>query len=1065
MYFRDEPESGSLKFGHQATADWLSDKILNLQTPYRLAITGGLGTGKSTIILKSIDKLEKASKLKMAYVDLWKLDKESSRRSAIIKIAKDLDLDPAKSAKLSEKLYGTSTDLSRTNSTSYDFNLKSFLISIGIAVIMYLVLSAIPSLAADEKITIALIVAAFNIIFKALDQSIVVFKRSVTKAPIVGAEEFEECLQDILEIVNCKVAIVFDNLDRTPIETSQAILNGISTFFDYSHYDKVRDLIIIVPFDINSKKILQSNNESADQYELTEIAFKMFDSVIPLPKLIEEDLFDYTVDLLSLALNESCNQSQINQIASLIKWSPFNNPRGIKHIINEIYSQLSLAKTMENSMHADSSSTFLPKGMVLNYPVSLAKYIICNRICPNYIDDVMDISYSLEEIFNFENEYLSNGKASQGKIELVKFLKASSKLKIDSPNSPSPFCYLKGANRLLSTEFSQNIHYFLQNGDLENLIKLRNESGQTFTLSNIEEVFIYHVEKLAENQPHILFNSFSTYLQYLHHRKDEVQKTSIMPIAKVICDLPDFIMKIDLEVYNDLSKSHLDEQLVTDSWIKADQLYLDIHNEKLDVAKIENFDKDKWAIKYLVSSLQHEFKDARIIFFNQEMHFQRLLNPRVIEAMGEAYPQKFASVTNIFEAVVWLLTANLDENKVQTEAANGIIADFLSEISQAEALKDSFDLIATKIQEAIEKELATINQDSNSRFYAIALIVTNYPLKGAQSAAAWTKFFNWVVSQSNRLLQKGIASSRSGVLDLLVSFNAPIDQPNAALNAAIQGLLPSCSPEELSVCSAQWSKGVLFEYLQQFAPNQTLELAKKDEYLEVFLKQDRDSFKKWIIESLDVLPNKTSYFECYAEDKNAELADLTLQKYKLFKNHDRLKVVKKFLNAENKISERTKGIFVEGIKHYIETSDEVTGELIKTISLQENQIRYQMAEYARELLNSKNNVWTQVELYQTQWALSAPDQIAMPLLENVIEKAIGLGCTHLVNAETRKGFIDLIFKVWSAKIAFKKELYEKLNNVIKDQKDLMEKMEDVLPFNGLKKGFFGGLKETKESDD
>lgn len=323
-YHTDHPEYDNLQFGHQQIADWLVSQLKEkIAPPFRLALTGSFGSGKSTIILKALEQLkqDKDEEVNWAYVDLWKLDKESTRRSAILKIAKDLKVNPRTIDELNEKLYGFSTDYSKIKSISYALDWPSIIVAFLAVIILYFLLGAISTLGEGPKIAIALAVAAFNLIFRFLDKSLIILKRTVVKHPIVGAEEFEECLQTILEKVksDSKVIIVFDNLDRAPLDISHAILNGISTFFDHSHGDRIRNLIIIVPFDMTSGKLISKDNIDINYEENTEIAFKMFDAVIPLPKIIEEDLFDYTVLHLKTTISEFCDEKKIEDVATLIR--------------------------------------------------------------------------------------------------------------------------------------------------------------------------------------------------------------------------------------------------------------------------------------------------------------------------------------------------------------------------------------------------------------------------------------------------------------------------------------------------------------------------------------------------------------------------------------------------------------------------------------------------------------------------------------------------------------------------------------------------------------------------
>ena len=198
--FKDQPEKTGLKFAHETICDWLYDVILKSPRPFRLAITRNLGTGKSTILKTIQDRLKDKKQYEIAYVDVWKLDKESSRRSALIKIANDLNIERTELKELEESIYGSITELSEAKPHQTVIDKMPFwkwtLASLGVAVIIFFLLYFLPILPnITTKIGIAVLSWFVALSIKTIDKTFINIQRTFNRAPIVGAEEFENSLK------------------------------------------------------------------------------------------------------------------------------------------------------------------------------------------------------------------------------------------------------------------------------------------------------------------------------------------------------------------------------------------------------------------------------------------------------------------------------------------------------------------------------------------------------------------------------------------------------------------------------------------------------------------------------------------------------------------------------------------------------------------------------------------------------------------------------------------------------------------------------------------------------
>lgn len=125
--FRDQPVSENLKFAHSIMVSWIFDAIINSPRPYRLAITRSLGTGKSTIINAVSKKLVEEKSYIVSTIDVWRLDKDSARRSTLIRIAEDLGIKTKEISELKESIYGSTSDISKANSHKTIIDKLSFL--------------------------------------------------------------------------------------------------------------------------------------------------------------------------------------------------------------------------------------------------------------------------------------------------------------------------------------------------------------------------------------------------------------------------------------------------------------------------------------------------------------------------------------------------------------------------------------------------------------------------------------------------------------------------------------------------------------------------------------------------------------------------------------------------------------------------------------------------------------------------------------------------------------------------------------------------------------------------
>lgn len=772
ILFPDKPHTGELKFGYRVTVDWLKQILVNSPKPFRLGITGALGAGKSTLIRNALDELEanEALNIVTAYVDVWKLDKESARRSAILQIAKGFKLDPADIKLLERDIYGVNTEangepLLKGLVDDSKIKSKAVWLTITFALVMwFLIYTIVDNLALAKenppeslKVFLSLVsgavIACYSVISNLLINTFVSLKNTVSRAPLVGPEEFESCLRIILEeekIAKKQAIIIFDNIDRAPPERTQEILTGLSAFFDDSHKASKRNLVIVVPFARDS----DSN--------FTDVTIqKFFDAIIPLPEIIPQDLTEYTENLIS----KSIWAGHKKEISELITLGPYKTPREIIHILNELFSLLELAKQMEGKRD------LLSKGLITNNLLAYVKIIVCQDIWESYLQHGVTNFLSVEEMFSakFYFKDTFEERSDYPKIKkLISYLNATEGLPKDLPHSPEPFYYLKGADELIKIPGGSELEKGLILRDIEIVQKYIGDKSVENNLANLKTVFSITAKKFK----HHTQRKKNITLAMLNSLKsaEVFDLDAFGLIIKEISTTSDLISELSIEQIKYLAPVKNGVLHNRDFWGQVDNEYQAKELNNKDKLKSED-----WIVDYLSEVLEQPDGVSRAQITNKNFNYARLVNEKITQAMGEEFPKSYSSVEAASEAITHAIQAKfLFSGSAQREVTEVIIHYGLLSANQNVAatlvgfLNQTWNFIGNNADKA---------DFSNESLLGVSSMLRALPNDARCPQQNWQNFLNNVNSRYDAF-QRLSGNSKLGVVLFFTVVNKKIPVQN-----------------------------------------------------------------------------------------------------------------------------------------------------------------------------------------------------------------------------------------------------------------------------------------------
>jgi hypothetical protein len=1001
----DKPESSDIRFGHTVVSDWLADEIKKAPKRSRLALTGGLGTGKSTILKAAIDKLKaEDSSIKTAYVDVWKLDKESVRRSAILKIAKDLRPDDYKTIEaIKESAYGTRVENVKPKLFNIYWNPAGIFFALFIGLIIFGVslaaLSLIP-VAPDSskeitKYLLSFVVGALGVFFKLMDKSVVSIQRTISKAPMVGAEEFEECLQEILsseKIKKNKTIIIFDNIDRASPSSSRAILSGISAFFDHSEKDT--DIVIVVPFDPSCLK-----DDKSGERPLLDDCEKMFDAIIPLPKITSEDLTDFALDQLKEALKGfSYKENQLQDLAYLVSFSPYRSPREIKHMVNQLTSRLNLAKSLENNSDSrfQTGSTLLPNGAVTSHPECLLKFLICEKIYPQFTETLVSEGLDIAKSFEADPESsLIQPLDTATKDSLIGFLQATMGIPRNPPQSAAVFLYMKGPDQVLAIPSGQAISDAIYMGDGEKLksVILPSE-GTPVAHKDITSVLQYHRKKFAQNSQ-ALKNS----IRAIYSGMSDVQKIEKL-LAAEICEIlnlvPDILTEISPKWLKVVTGDFLEVSPVNKVWKTLDADFKKLILSEEDLKKAATI---SWLSDYLVSIHQQTKGKERSGIGSVKIPLQVLLDSKVHEAIGEDYPSTYANDEDALVAVKSYLTQN-------DKQFDDFVRNRFKNCGDAEGIEARYQELATAWTTATQAWLK--DKESQKDAENLSSIVFYWPAKSAKAKPHLEAIKNWIVGQAATFNQKSSAGFAADVLDICIALYKNEIPADANINGIIHHALSVINEDGLKTIVGRYSDAnTVWETLLPQANPQLPQAVDRNKFFSEALHEESPILKP-LITGFSGLNSKEALLDTLlALDIISNIEVEIKELYKHCQNSLRPKVIKVFVKYG--VDEATMTAMLDS---FVSNPDASNDNVITEAQSLSDTLKKHATDFAITSLTANVNPWTDKETKTLAWIHLSIEDVLEATLKDFIDRVIERGSQNGANDSVKNNCTSQVLKIW-----------------------------------------------------
>lgn len=457
IFLKDEPQTKSEvsyeRFYHNSIAPALKKILKDDTSPHTIGLFGAWGAGKSTVI----EMVKNDSELDMPVFifDAWKYKDDTLRRTFLINLVNFLKENKTKiDENILTPLYSSTTDSVTKSGDSTKNNampwykklwaqIRRFtLLGILAISILFIVLfntiwqhlsvaelfKTVLSFTASVSVLVVVLKPAVEEIVKTAVRSL--FNKQISQTELVtktfqqdrlnSPEQFETKFIEILEHVDKKMVIVFDNIDRVQGDVAISMLTTIKTFM----YSNAKNgLVFIVPCDPAAievqveKYFYGSNGDRPDSFGAAEYLRKIFNLIIWIPDFINTDLEQYTKDLIGKT--GGISKLLDDEDVILVVNSAFSrNPREIIQFINNLIAMIISTRGTGVKDIIDSNIAYL------------AKVLIIRQKFPKAYE-------SLKENWH-QPETISNGTDENS--EFKNFMQKTSRITVDDAE---PFIYFK----------------------------------------------------------------------------------------------------------------------------------------------------------------------------------------------------------------------------------------------------------------------------------------------------------------------------------------------------------------------------------------------------------------------------------------------------------------------------------------------------------------------------------------------------------------------------------------------------------------------------------------------
>ena len=847
-FLKDEPlskaDEGVSDFYHEKIAPAMQEILENESCVHTIGLFSRWGTGKSTII----EMVRNELKCPMFVFDTWKYQDDALRRIFLIKLVDFLNQKGEQiDVSILDSMHKT-IEISELVKITDEINVKHWpkkVLSIFkknwlffASLLLLVVWIGLDLLFDNSNIVIraitnfAAVIGSFSLIaFFLLPLFTKIWERHVNRfmeslnplstiktrvekeERLNSPEQFELLFQKIVEKINKKIVIVFDNIDRVQGDTAIKILSTIKTFLDPRLDSKcVTGITFIVPCDSDAiisqiktfygKQISQESGQG-ESFDPSEYLRKLFNVVVWMPEFIEADMHEYIKRIVrdTGEIKDLLDQED----AVFVIGSAFsNNPREIKQFVNNLISALVLA-----------SKTEVWERIKNNIPY-LAKVLVLKQKYPTAYRRLKDKWFEPENI-------LQDGDGN----ELRNFLLNTSRITV---NNAEPFIYFKEPTISKNLTDSEGLTLALmegKEGSKEKAVGIIKKEKDKTAVVNFVELLL----QKYRNQKDLLKNIFIVHLKVFDELKITTRKKLYYEtLARVLdTDLWQFFVELPTNLIFDnlLNKKELDDQF-RKPLVKRYALSLDSEETR----KPERLEFAKSILSNLKQNMDLIDNDTRIqISKSINEHFST--TPEIVSLFEGLKEQEDFITPQAFEKFI----TNINNQTFLNDAKT------IFQFKEFLLKKKKVGVLLQKITELLQKETADHSDfrvEKETFMKTVGEIFSEFQdgLKSAddgvkiQLVKQFTQAFNSIGSWDNRTLF--INSLR------WLYFYAP-DPQKTELNRLIDTYCQQASPSKVEEVLNYRQKETAERFVNDFFSSFLQKSMRDEAFLDVIYKKaDKD---------------------------------------------------------------------------------------------------------------------------------------------------------------------------------------------------------------------------------
>ncbi|QKJ31898.1 hypothetical protein HQ865_19725 [Mucilaginibacter mali] len=518
-------------------ADTLSKMIINTPkgSPFTIGLFGEWGSGKSSIIKTTKESLEGSQtfKTKFALFDAWKYSEDAFRRSFIISLSKELNVELNKRE---YNLYANHVQQIEEFKITIPRWLK--VIGVTIPIILIVCYIAVPWVKANVLSLVSLLTlyifssAVFLSLKKIIDkdlltkalsfvQSLIHTKYNEERPLMFSPEQFSRAFDYIVEKSTTdidKLVIVIDNIDRCEKHYATELLSTIKGFLESNG-----KVLFILPVDETSLKRHLREAFKADDREADEFLRKFFNTTLKIKPYQTAEIYVFAKEVnKKFALNFS------DYTLDLVSKEYASNPRRIIQMFNNLSAEL--------ECYPDDTFT-------KQYETLICKLLIAREEFPRYYTLLSKNPY----LINMDEGIFNNLHPGIWNKSLGNFLRKTSVI--------SETVDIKIISQILSNSIVFNalpseIEGYINNLEIDEINKFIN--GDTEKLSIVTDYLIQQLDTYKERNliGNVFINSLDI-LMFLESEKllsrtinmriEEIIKSSLNEIFELKKDLSDIL--------------------------------------------------------------------------------------------------------------------------------------------------------------------------------------------------------------------------------------------------------------------------------------------------------------------------------------------------------------------------------------------------------------------------------------------------------------------------------------------------------------------------------------------